>query len=69
MKLIDVLFLAHTETDVTGLGLCPKHNIEVCRNDRELSWAMSCGNCPLTHKRSYHDDAHIVRDITGNYYP
>lgn len=69
MKLIDVLFLVHTETDVTGLGLCPKHNIEVCQTDNELFWSMKCGNCPLTHKRSYHDHNHIMRDLTGNYHP
>ena len=69
MKLLDVLFLVHTETDVTGLGLCPKHNIEVCRNDRQLHNDVRCGNCPLQHKRSYHDDNHIVRDLTGNYHP
>ena len=65
MKLLDVLFLVHKETDVEGLGLCPKHNIQVCDTDRDLSWTMACRNCPLTHKRSYHNGQHIVRELTG----
>lgn len=64
MKLLDVLFLVHRKKSLTS-GLCPTYNIEVCTRESELFAVMSCSNCPLQAKRSYHDGMHIVRELNG----
>jgi hypothetical protein len=68
VKLLDLLFLTHTET-VEQKSLCSAHNISVCDTDRELHTHVYCHNCPLSAGKQARSanlpQTHILDEMTG----